>query len=165
MKNLRFGAVILTAITTTPAMAQVATSQDASYAVTGSVQTTCGTIAGEPLEFGQLQINANGTLGSNGAKSHSQATYCNGAGARVKVNVTPMTTAGTAPDGFTNQINFTATVSLAGTSVPTNGSYLTVGPINGDLDVQASDLQAEGGALPMAGSYSGEIKVTLSPTA
>lgn len=163
MKKILMIAVAASAMaaTATPAAA-------ATYAVKANVTATCTTLSGSAtdIDFGTLAVNADGTLNGTYTDSSTQASVvCNGAATTMTVVSTPMTNAATLFDAaFTNTINYTTGVTLAGFTYVGPGAQLT-GARSGTLTVTASALAPAGGLALVAGNYAGTITVTLAPSA
>lgn len=171
MKKFLMLAAAAAAVSATPAMAA---TNSATYDVKASVSAFCTalTSSSTALDFGSLDsfINADGTLGTNSLSKNVQQTnvVCNGAGTTITVTPTAMTNTNSAltdTSQFTKTINYTTTVSLAGSSVTVDSLPHNVGALNGTLSVTASNLSPAGGLALYAGSYAGTIVVTLTPSA
>ncbi|ANI79505.1 hypothetical protein [Sphingobium sp. EP60837] len=159
MKKILMAAVALTALGATPAMAA------GVFTVSGDVAATCGAISDGTITFSSgIATGTDGTLTSGQSQSSApQNVYCNGAGSKITVAHTAMKIGdGTgAPSNFTKTIDFTTDVNFAGTHFG-EGTSQTLGAMSGSLVVSANDLTAS--AKPLAGSYSGSITVTVSPS-
>lgn len=156
MKKILMAAVALTALGATPAMA-------ADFAVSGSVEASCGSIGDKPIAFDAILTNADGTLKTGQSKSSDgQSVYCNGSNSTISVSHAALKIGdgSGAPTNFTKTINFTTEVDFAGSKF-TDGAGLNLGAKSGILTVTAKDLSAD--AKPLAGSYTGSITVTVSP--
>lgn len=161
MKKFLVAAVAVTALSALPAAPAAA----ADYTVTGSVTATCGTPAGGTIAFGTVLVNADGTIATGQSASSSAQTgfYCNGAGTTLTLTHTAMTDGVTAPSGFTSTVDFTPAVKVGGSDKQVgNGSNIALGATAGDLVVDARTLSASGKLT--AGSYSGSITLTLTPS-
>lgn len=156
MKRLMMGAVALAALTTTPAMA-------ADYQVQGTVNAACYANTGGTIDFGTMTIDStSGRLnGPTSASSAGSTIWCNGINSTLSFTSTGVFTgSNTSSDtAFTNLLTFNPSVTLGGSAV-TSGA--TIGAKSGSLVVTAGNL-SDGGKLPVAGSYTGLITVTLSP--
>jgi hypothetical protein len=169
MKKLMMAAVALTAMATVPATPAAATSTGQDFTVSGTVNATCN-YSGGTIAFGTITTNADGTLpGTQDASSTAQAGfYCNGAGTKLTLSHSAMTTTATAATGFTSTINFTPAVIIGGVDsrVGDTTTDLSLGAIAGSLVVAARDLStASATDKVMAGDYSGTITLTLTPAA
>lgn len=166
MKKYLMMAAALVAVSATPAMA-------ATYDVKANVDAFCTTLTGSTgssadLDFGTLNVGADGKLTGSYTKNSSQANVvCNGSNTSITVTKTSMTNSATLTDtnNFTNTIDYTPTVTLAGHSVTVDGSSHAIGELVGTLSVTADTLAPSGGKALLAGSYAGTIVVTLTPTA
>lgn len=161
MKKLLMSAVALTAMASTPAFAA---DTVATYSISGSVGAICSASTSGSIALGNL-IDANGNLNvSSGTASADSGAYCNGAGTTVQVSHTSLTTSGAAASGFTNTLTYTPTVQAGATLLSGDKAAGTaLGSFSG-LTVGLTSLSA-GGAKPVAGNYSGQIVVTLTPGA
>ena len=156
MKKLLMAAVAASALAATPALA----ATDATYDVTGSVNSACGIAASGTVAFSAL-ANADGTYASPTATAANDTTaYCNQAGTTVDISHTAMTTSGATPTGFTNTLDFTPVVSFNGATGLNDGAAQLVGAF-GSLSVSATATTPA--AKLIAGSYSGQISITLHP--
>ena len=132
MKKLLMAAVAASSLAATPALA----ATDATYDVTGSVNSACGIAASGTVAFSAL-ANADGTYASPTATAANDTTaYCNQAGTTVDISHTAMTTDGTAPAGFTKTLDFTPVVSFNGAAGLNDGTAQLVGAF-GSLSVEA----------------------------
>lgn len=157
MKKLLVGAVVLASLTAAPAMAE-------DFTVTGTVGAACSAIAPQPIAFGTINIsNTTGKLVAGQTKS-SAATpiWCNGINSTITFSGNTITTANTTSDAaFTSTLGFTPKVSVGGVDKATGAN---VGAVAADLIVTADTL-TDGNKIPVAGTYTGTITVTLTPTA
>lgn len=157
MKKILMAAVAVAALGATPAYA-------ADFTVSGSVALACGGLGNGTIAFGALTTDANtGVLAdSRSLASTGQSVYCNGANSTIAISKTDMTN-GLAPSdtSFTNTVTYTAGVTIGGT---TYAPGATIGLKAGSLVVTASGLSSNA-KIPVAGSYSGMVTVTLTPAA
>lgn len=156
-------AAAIIAVSATPAMA-------ATYDVEANVDPFCSTLTGSStdLDFGTLTLGTDGKLTGSYTKTSTQASVvCNGAATTITVTPTAMTGNKTLTDttNFTKTINYTTTVTLDGRSVTVDSAAHTIGEVSGTLSITADTLAPAGGKALLAGSYSGTIVVTLSPSA
>lgn len=160
--------ILMLALAVSAAAVTAAPAAAATYNVKANVTATCTALTGSAtdLDFGTLTVAADGTLTGTHTKSSTQASVvCNGAATTMTVVSTPMTNAATAFDaGFTNTINYTTAVTLAGFTY-TGPSPQVTGARSGLLTVTASALAPAGGLALVAGNYAGTITVTLAPSA
>ena len=151
------GAAALVAIAAAPASAT-------NFTVTGSVTPTCN-YSGGTIVFGTIAVNSDGTIatGQTASSTAQAAFYCNGAGTTMDLSHTAMTDGVTAPSGFTSTIDFTPAVKVGGVDKKVgDGTGTALGAIAGSLVVDARTLTATGKLT--AGSYSGSITLTLTPS-
>jgi len=166
MKKLLMGAAALAAMSTTPAFA---TDPGASYTVTGTVNATCYAGSGGTVAFGTIQIDSTtGKLpGSQDASTTTDNLWCNGVNSTLSFHSDgKLSTATPVSDttNFTNSLDFTPSVSLAGHSAAASDTPVALGATYGTLTVKAEDLHST--KIPVAANdYSGTITVTLSPVA
>ena len=169
------------------ALAAIAIPASASFAddVTGTV-TVNGTVADRclfttgsvVLNIGEMAQAAGGNAGKLNTTSvtsqNAQLTgWCNGTAATIAVQANALTNAASAPTGFDNKVDYTATA----TAHPTSGdvavsdsstsagasSPSTVGIFTSNIDVSFTTPASPTGGLLVAGSYTGSVVVTLSP--
>lgn len=163
---------------------------DANVNLYGHVDATCN-ITGDPVNIdlqGLTDSNDqyNGKIGQQSAVTLSG--WCNGASSKLSIKASPVTTSTSAPQGFTNSVDYTAKVTLGSgqnakntsddSATSGSSSGVTVGAFAGigNLSVTFSNDRATGysagqgqnhvGAanpLLVAGNYSGQTIVTLTP--
>jgi hypothetical protein len=188
MKKFAFLALAASAVIATPAMAQNVTG---TITLNGNVASKCsvssnsnGTTFAQTVNFGELS-QANGTL-RNGldtdfTNAAVQATVvCNTGTPKVSVDANPMVTGtGSAPTGYANTINYTANVAVS-TATPGTVNFsnaTTDGPLAAtavgaalansanNVKVTASGFGTPGGSdILVAGAYTGNIIIVISPT-
>jgi hypothetical protein len=159
-----------------PAVAQDATG---TVDINGSVAERClfttpsATIWAGELAKGGTDVNA-GRLNPavlNGQK-RTLVGWCNGTASTISVEAEELLNTnftGTAPTGFTRRIDYTATADANGASAWDSslaagaGDSEDVGIFTGNVDVTISAASAPGDNLLIAGDYSGQVLVTLSP--
>lgn len=169
-------AAVLAATAAMPAAAQNATG---TVTVNGSVADRCEfTLPSDVINAGELSQAGSGATGGKldtsklDGQSRTLKGWCNGTAATMSVEAqqlvnTSFTT--TPPAGFDRVVDYTATatansanatdtstVAGAGTSVP-------VGMFTGDVVVALSNSSSPTGGLLVAGDYSGQVLVTLTP--
>ena len=157
IRYIAVAAVCAFAVIPATAQAQVA------YTVTGSVTAACNATAGA-IAFSTIGVATDGTLSDSrtGSSAAQASFYCNGAGTKITLAHAAMTNAVAAPSGFTNSIDFTPAVKVAGADKQVgDGANVAFGATAGSLVVEARNLSATGKLI--AGSYSGSITLTLSP--
>lgn len=171
-----------------PALAQ----SSANVVINGSIQAKCSTFssfadATKTIPAASFEDASNvGALaaaftgGSGIAITNTVSTVtCNGAGTQITVDATAMTgptlPSGAGAAGFSNAINFLATVSkdptgfaqnVTGNVIATNDTTAvpttaTVGLLASKLNVSVSNAVA--GGILVAGDYSGSVAVNLTP--
>jgi hypothetical protein len=98
------------------------------------------------------------------------AGWCNGTAATMAVTATPLLNPGSGGTSFDTHVDYTAT-ALANavsaddtTTLAGAGTPQTVGVFAGDIVVTLSAAASAGGKLLLAGAYTGNVTVTLSPT-
>ena len=188
MKKIAFLAAATCAVLATPAMAQNVTgtinlsgSVAAKCTVTG---TTPGSTFAQAVAFGEL-AQSNGTLrtglDTDFTAAAVQATVvCNTGTPKISVdaNALVLTPSAAAPTGYANTINYTASVAVStATPATVNFSNATTAAAGSPTAVGAAlantpnniKVTATGFATPaasdilMAGSYSGNIVIVISP--
>jgi hypothetical protein len=159
----------------------------ARCAIVGGASTTAFT---DNVNLGELAkadgtLEATGTLASRftgaGGGAPAFRVVCNSANPKVAVDATELTTAGAASAGYTNRIDYTAHVTVAKaagapavinndtTAIATPATALG-GPISGapgnNVTITADAFQTTAGAtaLLVAGTYNGQILVTITPS-
>lgn len=155
MKTFLMGAVALAAIVATPAMAE-------DFTVQGTVTAACSAVTGTTIDFGTLAVDSStGVLTTTSKSVNAGSVWCNGVNSTIAHSGSSITnTATTSDPAFTSTLGFTREVKI-GTAAFDSGD--TIGAIKGDLTVAANSLNSNG-KLPVAGSYSGIIAVTLTPS-
>jgi hypothetical protein len=174
------------ALVASPALAQ----SSANVVINGSILATCSsstlsntTVTITPANFedssnvGALAAAFTGTGGIPITNTAALVT-CNGAGTTIGVDATAMTgpslPGGAGAAGFSNTINFLATVSkdptgfaqnVTGDVIATNNSTATpttatVGLLASKLNISVSNAVA--GGILIAGAYSGSVAITLT---
>ncbi|MFM5923802.1 MAG: hypothetical protein ACKOPG_06420 [Novosphingobium sp.] len=155
-----------------PALAQ-------SGAVTGTVDIT-GSVAGrcmftlpnKTISLGEISLASNGKLDASKVNNRSETLngWCNNTAASMTVTSTQLTNTTTAPTGFDNRVDYTATavtgsVSANDTSLVAGaGTASSVGLFSGDIVVTLSGASSPTNGLMVAGAYTGNVVVTLTPT-
>lgn len=160
-------------------LATPAAAQDATGTVTigGSVSGRCMfTVGNDSITIPELAQTGTGASAGrldpatvNGL-SRTLRGWCNNAAAGMTVEAFPLLNGAAAATGFTNRVNYTATATANGfntndTSLnPGVGSTVSVGMFTGDIVVGLSAASAPSDNLLVAGSYTGRVEVTLTPT-
>ena len=171
MKKILIAATSLAAMTATPAFA----ASNASYSFDGSVAALCSISGhGASVSFGAL-TDGNGAYTGNSTSQDAtdDNAYCNQANTQATITHTNLYTSNAASTGFTNVVPMSASLSTTeggsladataavGTGTST-GSSGTIGAFTG-LKVTAT-LGSIGSSKLVAGSYSGTITITLTPS-
>jgi hypothetical protein len=142
--------------------------------INGEVANRCQfTTDNKTISLGEL-TGTDGKLDASVVNGQTETLvgWCNGTAAEMSVEADPIVNTsytGSAVNGFTTTVNYTATANANSMDADDDsasegpGSAVNVGIFTGDIDVTLSDAGTDGGLL-VAGSYSGEVRVTLSPT-
>ena len=175
-------ASLVLAWTTGPALAQSATG---TVQVNGSVANRCLFVSGDVvLDLGELALVSGdtATLGRlDAAKLTSRSAtlngWCNGVSATMAVEALPILNTSftdAAPSGFERRIDYVATatatpsggaVAAADTTLTSGGGVAsTTGIFSSDIALSFAEAATPTGGRLVAGSYSGSVIVTLSPT-
>ncbi|WP_106638921.1 hypothetical protein [Allosphingosinicella vermicomposti] len=185
MKKIALATVAaLAAFAAQPAFAQAAGTVD----ITGSVAAKCTAVTpiSGTITLGEL-AKSTGTVdsgfGSNtGGLSRQFTIRCNGANPQLSVNAKALTNAAvtTASLGYTNQVNYTATLTAVGakggtaTVTDLTSSQGATTGLLGDRLASASNnvtlaisngQTSDSTAILEAGSYAGSVDVIISPAA
>ena len=187
MKKIALLAAAACAALATPAMAQNVTG---TITLNGTVANKCsvtsapaGSTFTQTVSFGEL-AQANGTLKTGldtafTAAAVQATVVCNTGTPKVSVNADPMVNTATAPTGYANTINYTASVAVAATGANagpfTNSTLAAAGTATSvgsalansanNVVITANTFATPGGSdILVAGSYTGTITVVISPT-
>ncbi|WP_375196707.1 hypothetical protein [Sphingobium sp.] len=165
MKKLLMGAVALATMQAAPVLAQTGQAQSVTIDVTGTVGSKCSTFSLNPISFSTISTsNSTGfATGGDSAATATASVWCNKAGAKVSFEHVAMKANNVTPPNasFTDTVDFTPAVKLGATDIAAAGT--TVGIVADTLSVTASTNATT--AIPVADSYTGTIKVTLTPGA
>jgi hypothetical protein len=152
-----------------PAFAQSATG---TVAIDGSVANRCMfTLPNATISLGEISLVSNGKLDPakvNG-KSATLNGWCNGTASTMTVTSTQLTTPTAATTGFDNRVDYTGTavanaVSGSDSSLAAGaGTPVTVGQFSGNIVVTLSAASSPTNGLMVAGTYTGNVQVTLAP--
>ena len=168
MRKLLILAALPALAVASPALAQVTGQVD----IDGSVAARClFTLPNATISLGELSLTSNGKLDAakvNG-RSATLSGWCNGAASTMTVTTTQLTTGTAAMTGFDNRVDYTAQATA--NSVPASdssltagaGSAATVGMFSGDITVLLSAASSPANGIMVAGTYTGNVKVTLPP--
>lgn len=187
MKTFAFLAIAASAALASPAMAQNVTG---TITLNGNVAAKCSVTSGtssttfaQTVNFGEL-AQTNGTLRTGLATDFSatpvQATVvCNTGTPKISVDANPLANTATAPTGYANTINYTASVAVATTGANSGPftNLTTAAPgvatvIGSSLANSANNVvvTTTGYGTPgasdilVAGAYTGNIVIVISPT-
>ena len=154
-----------------PALAQSAVT--GTVDINGSVAGRCMfTLPNATISLGEIALASNGKLDTSkvNGKSATLTGWCNNTAATMAVTTTQLTTAGAAGTGFDNRVDYTGTalanaVSASDSSLTAGaGTASTVGQFTGDIVVTLGSASSPNNALMVAGTYNGNVLVTLTPT-
>jgi hypothetical protein len=173
------------------ALPQMALAQETTGTInlTGTVAGRCSVVGGgqsftDTINLGELSGN-DGRLRTDLTDASPDAVrnfsvVCTSATPRVRLSATRLSTAGTGPAGFANEIDFTAQVAvLQATGTPPQIAYTTASSLPAPTDVSLTSPLANAadnvtlsvhsfgtaaGALLVAGDYTSVISITISPT-
>lgn len=160
------------ALVASPALAQT-TSVTGTVDINGTVTGRCMfTLPNKTISLGELSLLSNGKLDVSKVNGRSETLngWCNNTAATMTVTTTQLTTPTAAPGGFDNRVDYTATattgsISANDTSLTAGaGSPSTVGLFSGDIVVVLSAASSPNNGLMVAGTYTGNVVVTLTPT-
>ncbi|MFM5893072.1 MAG: hypothetical protein ACKOQM_01385 [Novosphingobium sp.] len=184
MKKIAFLAAATAAVLATPAMAQNVTG---TITLQGNVAAKCSVTPGNGSTFAQtvdfLELaQANGTLRTGLATdfgTRSATVVCNTGTPKISVDANPLATGASAPGGYSNTINYTASVAVNTTganagpfSNASNAAPLAATSIGGGSLANAANninITTSGYAttnltdILVAGAYTGNIVVVISP--
>lgn len=155
-----------------PALAQSGTATG-TVLIDGTVTGRCMfTLPNKTISLGELSLLSNGKLDVSKVNGRSETLngWCNNTAATMTVTTTQLTTPTSAPSGFDNRVDYTATatagaISTNDTSLTAGaGASSTVGLFSGDIVVVPSAASSPNNGLMVAGTYTGNVVVTLTPT-
>ena len=174
-KAILFTSAAALAALASPAFAQSTGTVD----IDGSVADRClFTTPSETISVGELSQSGTSTDAGKldpsklDGQQRTLTGWCNGTAATMSVEALPLLNqdfAGTAPNGFDTRIDYTATASAnsvdaTDTSATAGvGTAAGVGLFTGDVVVALSGSSTPNSGLLVAGDYSGEVRVTLTP--
>jgi hypothetical protein len=176
MKKLTIALAALAA--TTLASPALAADSTGTVSIDGSVADRClFTTPNDTISLGELSLGGSDTDAGklNAAAVDGQSAtlvgWCNGTSAKITVEAEAIVNddfTGSPPTGFSRVINYTATANADGEDATDSstdegaGAPVGVGIFTGEVTVTLSDSSA-GSDLLVAGAYSGQVLVTLSP--
>jgi len=160
------------ALLASPALAQ-STDVTGTVDINGSVAGRCMfTVPNKTISLGEISLASNGKLDVSKVNGRSETLtgWCNNTTASMTVTSTELTNSTSAPTGFDNRVNYTATAVTGSTSASDSsvvagaGTPSSVGLFTGDIVVTLSNASSPNNGLMVAGTYSGNVVVTLTPT-
>ena len=160
------------ALMASPAMAQ-STSVTGTVDINGSVAGRCMfTVPNKTISLGEISLASNGKLDVSKVNGRSETLtgWCNNTAASMTVTSTALTNGTSAPAGFDNRVDYTATADNGSTSANDSsvtagaGAASNVGLFTGNIVVTLSNASSPTNGLMVAGTYSGNVVVTLTPT-
>ena len=159
------------ALLASPAMAQSAV--DGTVDINGSVAGRCMfTVPNKTISLGEISLASNGKLDVSKVNGRNETLtgWCNNTTASMTVTSTALTNGTSAPTGFDNRVAYTATAVTGSTSANDSsvtagaGAASNVGLFTGDIVVTLSNASSPNNGLMVAGGYTGNVVVTLTPT-
>jgi hypothetical protein len=177
MRKSILSATAIAAITiATPALAQTSTG---TVTVNGSVANRClFTTASETINANELALGGSGTTAGKldvsklNGQSRTLVGWCNATASTMTVEAQPVVNTSftsAPPAGFDRIVNYTATatanaIPATDTSVTAGaGTAATVGLFTGNVTVALSASSTPTSGLLVAGTYAGQVIVTLAP--
>lgn len=161
------------AMLASPALAQDATG---TVSIDGSVAGRClFTLPSQTISLGEIALTGSGsTAGRLDASKVNGRTatlvgWCNHTAASMTVTTTELTGPAVSATGFDNRVDYTATatansVNASDSSLTAGaGTAETVGMFAGNILVTLSGASSPTSGLMVAGGYTGNVQVTLSP--
>ncbi|GAA0647710.1 hypothetical protein [Brevundimonas lenta] len=142
--------------------------------VNASVTAVCSVAnPSQTLDIGEIAVDANGDVASQSSTHHFGNIWCNGSSNTITVSVEPLENAQAVVDtySFTNQVEFQLTTSNPGLPMTwhtVSNPTVTVTDIpafetgTGAYD-QFTITTVAGSKRPIAGDYSGAIRLTITP--
>jgi hypothetical protein len=158
------------AVLASPVAAQTATG---TVDINGSVAGRCMfTLPSKTISLGEISISSTGKLDPSKVNGRFETLegWCNGTAASMTVTSTELTNVAAAAAGFDKRVDYTATAVTGAASA--NDSSLTAGAgapsavnmFNGVITVTLSAASSPTSGLMVAGNYTGNVVVTLTPT-
>jgi len=160
------------ALMASPAMAQ-STSVTGTVDINGSVAGRCMfTVPSKTISLGEISLAADGKLdvAKVNGRNETLTGWCNNTAASMTVTSTALTNGTSAPAGFDNRVDYTATADNGSTSANDSsvtagaGAASNVGLFTGNIVVTLSNASSPNNGLMVAGTYTGNVVVTLTPT-
>jgi hypothetical protein len=162
-----------------PLAAGVANAQtvQGSVAIDGSVASRCSlSINSATISVGEMSLPADGKLNAaviNG-QNRNLTGFCNGSAANMTVQAQPLlniTAPAAPPAGFDNRVDYTATATAnavngtdSSVGALSDGAPVTIGQFTGNILVTLSAASSPTSGILVAGTYQGQVLVTLKPT-
>lgn len=160
-----------------PAMAQDATG---TVGIDGQVADRClFKTDSATISVGELVLGGSGTTAGKldparlDGQTRTLVGWCNGTAATIQVEALPLLNTsftGTAPSGFDSRVDITASaggarlIAATDTSITAGlGTAANIGLFTGSVDVSLSNSSTPTNGLLVAGTYVGEVVVTLAP--
>jgi len=146
-----------------------------TVSIDGSVANRCAlSINSQTISLGEMSLAATGKLDTSKVDGQNRTLvgFCNGSAAAMRVEAQPLlniTSPGAPPSGFDNRVDYTATanansVNATDSSVVAGaGTAATVGQFSGNILVTLSASSSPTSGLLVAGTYQGQVLVTLNP--
>ena len=158
-----------------PAMAQSATG---TVTINGSVAGRClFTTNSKTITIPELSNTGTGASAGKldpatvNGRNETLIGWCNSSASTMTVTSTALTNTATAPTGFDNRVDYTATANANSVNATDSsvgalsaGTPQTVGMFTGNILVTLSAASSPTSGLLVAGAYTGNVAVTLSPT-
>ncbi len=160
------------ALLASPAMAATAASEvTGEVAITGQVTARCAfTLDSGTIALGEIS-GSDGKLDAGKVNDQTKdlTGWCNGTNSTIAVKATALTNTLTGT-GFDSTVTYTATATAGTVSVTdTNstdsaaGTAATLGLFSGNITVELSGAATPTEGLMVAGDYTGNVQVTLTP--
>ncbi|MBA4161405.1 MAG: hypothetical protein C0515_04860 [Novosphingobium sp.] len=170
MRKILILAALPAILAASPALAQSATG---TVNIDGSVAGRCMfTLPNATISLGELSLASNGKLDVSkvNGKTATLTGWCNNTAASMTVTTTQLTTATAATAEFDNRVDYTGTATANAISANDSsltagaGTASTVGQFTGNIVVVLSAASSPTNGLMVAGAYTGNVQVTLSPS-
>lgn len=170
MRKLLALAALPAILAASPALAQ--SGATGTVTIDGSVAGRCMfTLPNATISLGELSLSSNGRLDVSKVNGRSATLngWCNGTASTMSVTTTQLTNTVTATTGFDNRVDYTGTAVANAASASDSsltagaGTAVTVGQFTGDVVVTLSAASSPTNGLMVAGTYTGNVQVTLTP--
>ncbi|HEY1750672.1 MAG TPA: hypothetical protein VGG29_05380 [Caulobacteraceae bacterium] len=166
-----------------PAYAAPVQPSVTTFTINGSVPATCnlanfsaasknqillGTAASNALGSASMIDSSTGKLNAKAVTVDVGANWCNGVNTKISITPTRLTTGAAAPSGFDNFVDYTLTTTFTEGQLDTQLNQTVTNATLGafthsdDKFTVTPDVTSD---LLVAGSYTGNIVVTVTPTA